>query len=55
MVRKTSRSRGSSVIAALIVLCALIGYGLSECCSVVAVNRPGQRSLFLLQCLDFFQ
>lgn len=30
MVRKTSRSRGSSVIAALIVLCALIGYGLSE-------------------------
>lgn len=30
MVRKTSKSRGSSVIAALIVLCALIGYGLSE-------------------------
>lgn len=30
MIRKTSKRRGSSVIAALIVLCAVLGYGLTE-------------------------
>lgn len=30
MIRKTSKRRGTSVIAALIVLCAVLGYGLTE-------------------------
>ena len=30
MIRKTSKRRGTSVIAALIALCAVVGYGLTE-------------------------
>ena len=30
MMRKTSKRRGTSVIAALVVLCAVLGYGLTE-------------------------
>lgn len=30
MIRKTSKRRGSSVLAALIVFCAILGYGLTE-------------------------
>lgn len=30
MIRKTSKRRGTSVIAALVVLCAVLGYGLME-------------------------
>lgn len=30
MIRKTSKRRGTSVIAALVVLCAVLGYGLTE-------------------------
>lgn len=30
MIRKTSRRKGSSVMAALIILCAVVGYGLTE-------------------------
>lgn len=30
MIRKTSKRKGSSVIAALVVLCAVLGYGLTE-------------------------
>lgn len=30
MIRKTSKRRGTSVIAALVALCAVVGYGLTE-------------------------
>ena len=34
MIRKTSKRRGTSVIAALIALCAVVGYGLTEWASL---------------------
>ena len=52
MIRKTSKRRGTSVIAALVALCAVVGYGLTEWApldnepqAVPALQREGRQTV----------